>query len=630
MPGDEMTKYARLPAWVRATVAGKPDSVLLETSRFDASNFRSYLFADPVRVLIARGPDEIPRVFSGIEAALAEGYYVCGYFSYECGYHFEPTAGSMGKSQGLPLVWLGVYRLPLIFDHLQGRFEGEISSNLAGYDVIAENEHALYPGLGPGSLPLALEIAPEAYCANILRIKEYIAAGDSYQVNFTDRVRFQIQASPAEAFAALSAQQPVSYSVFLNLGEYQILSFSPELFFRVHDGRITTRPMKGTMPRGFDAEEDRRATLLLQKDEKNCSEHVMIVDLLRNDLGRICEMGSVEVEDIFTVERYETLLQMTSTISGTLRPGISYYEIFRGLFPSGSITGAPKVRTMQIIRELEMQPRGVYTGAIGFLSPDRSSVFNVAIRTLVAKDGSASLGVGGGVIADSDPMDEYRECLLKASFLTRVRHEFELIETMLWDGEFRLLRLHLRRLEASALYFSFDFERELVEARLRQLAASFVSGERYRVRLLLAWSGELTLTSQAFPVESSRGLIRLANHRSSSTDVFFRHKTTRRALYDQKYTEARAEGLDDVVFLNEKGEVTEGAISNVFVERSGKLLTPPLECGVLDGVYRRHLLETRDDAAERVLTVDDLRVADAIYLCNAIRGIYEVKLLDRL
>jgi para-aminobenzoate synthetase/4-amino-4-deoxychorismate lyase len=620
-----MTRYARLPAWVRAAAAAKPDSVLLETSRFDPSNYHSYLFADPVRVLIANRPDEIPRVFAGIEAALAEGFYVCGYFSYECGYHFEPTAGVGVESQGLPLLWLGVYRQPLVFDHSLGRLESEIVPDPSRYKCAAISRSAL----DPGSVPLVLQIAPEEYCAKVQRIHEYIAAGDSYQVNFTDRIMFQMQSSPEEAFASLSAQQPVAYSAFLNLGEHQILSLSPELFFRIRDGKITTRPMKGTMPRGLDAEEDARAALRLARDEKNRSEHVMIVDLLRSDLGRICTMGSVQVEDIFTVERYETLLQMTSTISGTLRPEIGYYEIFRGLFPSGSITGAPKVRTMQIIGELETKPRGVYTGAIGFISPDRSSIFNVAIRTLVAKNGGASLGVGGGIVADSDPMDEYRECLLKASFLTRAHHEFQLIETMLWEGEFRLLPLHLGRLEASAKYFNFEFDRRTVEAGLQQLATTFDSGQSYRVRLLLARTGELTLASQAFQTEPPKGLIRLSTQRTSSADVFFRHKTTQRALYDEQYAEARASNLDDVIFLNERGELTEGAISSLFVERDGKLLTPPLASGVLDGVYRRHLLETRNNAAERVLTVDDLCPADAIYLCNAIRGIYEVKFLDR-
>jgi para-aminobenzoate synthetase / 4-amino-4-deoxychorismate lyase len=608
--------WSALPTAMRTTALANPGSVLLETSRFDPYNRHSYLFTDPVNILIARALNEIPNVFTQIESALANGFYVAGYFAYECGYHFEPSSAADFQPTGRPLIWLGVYRQPRVFDHAIDPSSATDRSALAALDLE----------------PIALEIPRPAYQAKIKQIREYIAAGDTYQVNFTNRITFDTQLPSAEIFANLSTQQPVAYSAFLNLGDRQILSFSPELFFRIQNGKIITRPMKGTMPRGLDTAEDAAAAIRLRNDEKNRSEHVMIVDLLRNDLGRICAMGSVQVEELFTVERYETLLQMTSAISGTLRPEISYYEIFRSLFPSGSITGAPKVRTMQIIRELEDQPRGIYTGAIGFIAPNRNSVFNVAIRTLVLENSRASLGVGGGIVADSDPADEYRECLLKASFLTRIRPEFELIETILWDGGFPLLPLHLNRLESSASYFSFIFDRpsfrSLTEVRLHDIAASFEPNFRHRVRLLFAHDGTFKLTSEPFPQTPPKGLVRLSSQRTSSTVVFFRHKTTQRALYDQQYAHARANGLDDILFLNEKGELAEGAISNVFLERAGKLLTPPLSCGVLDGVYRRHLLQTRPEAEEQILTAADLHTADAIYLCNALRGIYKVKLLD--
>jgi para-aminobenzoate synthetase / 4-amino-4-deoxychorismate lyase len=610
----EEDRAAVQPA-MRATAVTNPGSVLLETSRFDPSNRNSYLFTSPVNILIARELNEIPQVFAQIESALANGFYVAGYLAYECGHHFEPSTAADFQPSGQPLIWLGVYRQPQIFDHAA-------CPSLAS-DQPAPNQPAT-AALNLESI--ALEIPRPAYQAKIQRIRDYIAAGDTYQVNFTNRVAFETQPTPAETFASLATQQPVAYSAFLNLGDRQILSFSPELFFRIENGKILTRPMKGTMPRGLDAAEDAAASIRLRNDPKNRSEHVMIVDLLRNDLGRICTMGSVDVEQLFTVERYPTLLQMTSAISGALRPNISYYEIFRALFPCGSITGAPKVRTMQIIRELEDQPRGIYTGAIGFIAPNRNSVFNVAIRTLVMENGHASLGVGGGIVADSDPADEYRECLLKASFLTRTRPEFELIETMLWDGSFPLLPLHLQRLESSASYFNFALNRSSIQARLHDLAASFQPTSRHRVRLLLAHDGSLKLTSEPFPHAPPKGLVQLSSQRTSSTEVFFRHKTTQRSLYDQQYAQARASGLDDILFLNEKGELTEGAISNVFLERAGKLLTPPLSCGVLDGVYRRHMLQTRAEAEEQVLTAADLHTADAIYLCNALRGIYKVKL----
>jgi para-aminobenzoate synthetase/4-amino-4-deoxychorismate lyase len=297
------------------------------------------------------------------------------------------------------------------------------------------------------------------------------------------------------------------------------------------------------------------------------------------------------------------------------------------MFPCGSITGAPKIRTMQIIRELERNPRGIYTGAIGFISPNRSAVFNVAIRTLVMKDGCVQMGVGGGIVADSDPEDEYRECLLKASFLTRAHHNFQLIETMLWDKEYCLLSQHLDRLESSASYFNFIFDRKAIQSQLQELSSSFTASERYKVRLLLDSSRCATLASSALGLEPCTVNVKLSSERTSSTDAFLRHKTTQREMYDRQYAEARANGFDEVIFTNEKGEVTEGAISNIFIEQSGKLITPPLTCGVLPGIMRRYLLETRATAEEGVLTIEDLKAADAVFLCNSVRGIRRVKSL---
>jgi para-aminobenzoate synthetase/4-amino-4-deoxychorismate lyase len=615
---DNRTQWIRLPEYIHAVVAERPGSVLLETSRFDPDNRNSYLFLDPIRIITANHLDEVAGLFSQIEKAMAEGLHVAGYLSYECGYAFETSfVGETLKLDGLPLAWFGIYSSPLAFDHTKGCFNG--SAPLQATPQNSKDTCSAIAG------PVALEIGKEEYCAKILEIKERIAAGDTYQVNFTDKISFVPPASTAATFTALAKQQPVAYSAFINAADHHILSFSPELFFRVDDRNIVTRPMKGTMSRGLDAVEDAQAALRLQNDEKNRSEHVMIVDLLRNDLGRICTTGSIQVNDLFSVERYETLLQMTSTVSGNLREGIGYGDIFQSLFPSGSITGAPKIQTMRIIRELERTPRGVYTGAIGYISPRGTAAFNVAIRTLVMKDGKAQMGVGGGIVADSDPADEYRECLLKAAFLTRTHHDFQLIETMLWEKDFFLLSLHLDRLESSASYFNFVFDRQTVLARLQELSNSFADGKSYRVRLLLSEDGNLTVESVELHAEPYAGSICLSQERTSSIDIFMRHKTTLREIYDRGFAEARAAGFDEVIFQNEKGEVTEGAISNVFIERSGRLLTPPLACGVLAGVYRRHLLETNATAEERILTVEDLKTADAVFLCNSVRGLREVK-----
>jgi para-aminobenzoate synthetase/4-amino-4-deoxychorismate lyase len=389
--------------------------------------------------------------------------------------------------------------------------------------------------------------------------------------------------------------------------------------------------MKGTMPRGLDLQEDALAALALQNDEKNRSEHVMIVDLLRNDLGRICAPGSVHVPDLFTIERYDTLHQMTSTVTGSVLPEKKYYEIFRALFPSGSITGAPKIRTMQIIRDLEAKPRGIYTGAIGHITPDRSATFNVAIRTLTLNDGNAHMGVGGGIVADSEPAAEYRECLLKTAFLTRLPTDFQLIETILYsksdpDGHFYLLDLHLNRLAASAAYFDFPCDTTAIRQQLSALSGSLTESPQYRIRLLLYPDGRTTVTSLPLVPSKPTGRIHIATERTLSTDLFLRHKTTRRRFYDQSYKDAVAAGFDDVLFVNERNELTEGAISNLIVRRGDKLLTPPLTSGVLPGIYRRHLLETNPHAEETVLTLEDLRTADAIYICNSVRGMNEVHL----
>ncbi|HZY72982.1 MAG TPA: aminodeoxychorismate synthase component I [Edaphobacter sp.] len=617
-----MNKWHPLPTQLHALVAAYPDSVLLQTSRFDAFNKRSFLFLDPVRTIPVSALAEIPDLFRQIEQSLAGGFYAAGFLSYECGYHFERFKEAVPSSRSLPLAWFGIYRRPLIFNHETGCFDGDPPPGLAGQSAQSTPI--------PFADSIALDIAEDDYSEKIERIKQYILAGETYQVNFTNRVSVITEIDPGTAFTNLLRQQPVAYSAFLNIAEHHILSLSPELFFRIEKGRIVTRPMKGTMDRGLDATEDTQAALRLQNDGKNRCEHVMIVDLLRNDLGRVCAMGSVQVDDLFSIERYETLLQMTSTVSGTLRPGLTYYDIFKGMFPSGSITGAPKIRTMQIIRELEKEPRGVYTGSIGYMSPDGSSAFNVAIRTLDLCKGHAYMGVGGGIVADSNPRDEYNECLLKAEFLVRSRPDFQLIETMLWKREFRRLSMHLDRMEASASYFNFYFDRAAIASRLLALSTLFESEALYRVRLLLEEWGEFSSQHSKHVADAPDTIVRalLSAERTSSRDLFLRHKTTHRELYQSEFARCRAAGFDEVIFLNERDEVTEGAISNIFIRTQGEFRTPPLRSGVLPGIFRRFLLETDRSAKEEILTMQDLESAEAIYLCNSLRGMREIELVE--
>jgi para-aminobenzoate synthetase/4-amino-4-deoxychorismate lyase len=615
-----MTQPTPLPPSISALAANTPNSVLLETSRFDADNHCSYLFLHPLRILAAHTPEEIPTLFHQIEQALAENLYLTGFLTYESGYSLQGITDDTTQHD-LPLACFGVYREPIVFDHNTGLFSGPPMLPLP-------QPHSTQCEPAFSDDEIALNLAPEDYRHKIEQIKERIAAGATYQVNFTDRIRLRNNVSPAELYLALRRQQPVAYGALVNLAGRSILSLSPELFFRVRDRKIVTRPMKGTWPRGLDAAEDALAALALHHDEKNRSEHIMIVDLLRNDLGRICSTGSIRVDGLFSVERYPTLLQMTSTVRGTLRSGIGWHELFRSLFPSGSITGAPKISTMRIIRNLEDSPRGIYTGAIGFIAPTGDACFNVAIRTLVVDKNSATMGVGGGIVYDSDPAAEYAECLLKAAFLTRAQPPFDLIETLLWSDGYTLLPLHLDRLRLSCEYFDRPFDSAEIEARLHALAATFAPLSRHRVRLTLGPRGQIALTSSPLAPSPTECRVTIAHERTTSTDVFLRHKTTHRPLYDRLFAAAQQSGFDEVLFRNQRDEVTEGAISNIFVRIEGRLYTPPLACGVLPGVFRRHLLEAVPRAEERILTLADLRAADELFLCNSVRGLRRVTHLE--
>lgn len=615
-PRARRGQWSRFPARYYA-LAAEPGTVLLETSRFDQESYRSFLFRRPLEVMRVERVAELPKLFERVEQGLARGYHVAGYLGYECGYHFEPAAGPAEQGgAGEPLAWLGVYEAPFIFDHREGNFLGPEppAPRASGATEFTISEPRL-------------DISHEHYCAAIERIREYIAAGDVYQLNFTTDVRFGFAGSFVGLYRQLRDQQRVGWAALMNLGDTQVLSLSPELFLRRQGGSIVTRPMKGTAARGRFPEEDRRVARWLHDDPKNRSENVMIVDLLRSDLGRVARVGSVEVQELFTVERYETLWQMTSTIGAELAPGIRYRDVFRALFPCGSVTGAPKVRAMQLIRELEGRPRGVYCGAIGHFSPGGEAAFNVAIRTVVLRGAEGRMGVGGGVVWDSVPQQEYEECLLKAEFLARREEPFALIETLRWEGGYALLELHLERLEESAGHFGFAFEGEDVRRALEEHGRSLGSGP-WKVRLRLDAEGALNIESAPLEACPPSGRARLATRPTDSRDRFLFHKTTRREIYQDELARAHENGCDEVIFVNERGEVTEGAISNVFAEIGGRLCTPPVECGLLPGVYRRHVLENDARAEERVLRVEDLRRAEAIYICNAVRGMRRVRLVD--
>lgn len=615
-----MNRWHPLPAGLSTLIEKTPGAVLLETSRPGASHV-SRFFTSPLRTIEARIPADLDVLFREVDQAIHQNHFAAGFFAYECGQCFEPTATQRSITPGDPLAWIGIYEHCYCFDHQTGTFVGDVSP------VLPAPQHG-EPTPAPA---ISLPLDRDDYSARIAQIHDWIRAGDVYQLNFTFPLQAEIAEPPAQLYARLRAVQPVDYSAFLHCqpGRY-ILSISPELFFRMEENsgarRIRTRPMKGTARRGRTTVEDREIAAWLANDSKNRAENVMIVDLIRNDLGRICNFGSVQVEKLFEVERFPTLWQMTSTISGDLSPGVNYKDIFRALFPCGSVTGAPKIRAMQLLAKIEDQPRGVYTGSIGYFSR-QESVFNVAIRTLALAGHSATMGVGSGIIIDSDPAAEFRECRLKTEFLTRSADPFSLIETMLWDGAFPLLDLHLDRLSDSADYFGFPCDRTQVQRALLEEASAFVDRQPRRVRMLLDVSGTATITSEPLaPPAAGIARVGIASERTDPADPFLFHKTTCRTLYNQAFATASADGFADLLFLNAKGQLTEGAISNLIIERAGCWYTPPIDCGLLPGVYRRHLLETRPNLEERMLTLADLESADSIYICNAVRGLRRVQI----
>ena len=474
-----------------------------------------------------------------------------------------------------------------------------------------------------GVAELASALDGEQHRRCVEQIKRWIADGDCYQINLTFPLAGRLYGHPLALYSRLRERQPVRYGAYLSVAEKTVLSFSPELFFERRGDRVLARPMKGTAPRGATPAADEANRRALLASDKERAENIMIVDLLRNDLGRLAAPGKVRVDSLCDAEAYPSLWQVVSTVFAEL-PGATLFDLFRALFPCGSITGAPKIRAMQRINELEAVPRGLYTGALGWLAPGGDCRFNVAIRTLeVLADRRVRLGVGSGIVIDAVAEAEYAECLLKASFLTGFDPGFELIETLrLEQGSYPLLALHLQRLQSSARALGFVCDLPAIAAALAERAPPLATGLG-RVRLTLAHDGRYAISLAPLVDDPGPWSVVLAGERLDNNDYLLRHKTSARSRY-QRALAALAEdpGVFDAIFLNTRGEVCEGARSNVFVERGGVLLTPPLGCGLLPGVMRRHLLES-GRAVEAILRVEDL-LCSPIYLANALRGLIPV------
>jgi len=567
----------------------------------------SRLFRAPREILVAETADAARAALVRLEAARRDGLWAAGYCAYELGYLFEERLRDrLAAPTGTPLLWFGLY------DRV------ETLDRAGAADFLAQAA-----GAAPARVAdLALSRDFASYRQAFETVQGYIAAGDIYQANLTLRARFRLEGDPAALYRDLALRQPVAYGALLQAGTTSVLSLSPELFLRRQGAHLETRPMKGTIARGRTPEEDAAMRARLAADPKNRAENLMIVDLLRNDLGRIARTGSVEVTDLFSVETYRSLHQMTSGIAAELaEPDLPFGEILASLFPCGSITGAPKLRAMEILHAVEEGPRGLYTGAIGFVAPDGDFCFSVAIRTAVIDaDGNGTIGIGGGIVADSTGEAEYAEARLKLAFLADAEPPPGLIETLLWrpgDG-YWLLDRHLERLAGSAHYFGYDLPPGAARSALEAAAMAFAAP--MRVRLLLDPATGLSVTAVPLPAPGPFRFA-LADEAMDSADRFLFHKTTRRARYDAAREAARAElGVDEVVFRNERGELTEGSITSLFVVIGGQMLTPPLSAGLLPGTLRAELL-SNGSAREAVLRPEDLGRAEGIFLGNSVRGL---------
>lgn len=595
--------------------------ILLDDARAkDAADARFY--RDPVELVTAFRPDEVEPALDRLRKLHRDGYELAGSIAYEAGLclekrltHFAPArTGGAG-----PLLWFGAFR----------GFERIPAAEMPAW--FARNESNEPVSIGP----LEPQISLGRYTQAFDKLKQAILAGDIYQANLTFALNGTWRGNPVDLYAAIRPSAQAGYGGIVHDGTDWLLSFSPELFFSLKSGSAMAKPMKGTRPRGRTAEEDTAWANDLANSEKDRAENLMIVDLMRNDLSRVARPGSVRVEKAFAVESYPTVHQMVSTIRADLEPGLDAIDMIRALFPCGSITGAPKIRAMELIDTLECDPRGPYCGAIGRIDASGDAAFNVAIRTvrLSAQEngtGLAVLGVGSAIVADSDALPEWRECVVKGGFVRQSSGQaaaanFDLIETMAFtpDDGIALLELHLERIKSSAAELSFSFDRHAVRNAVQALC--FEADKPSKLRLVASRSGayslELSNLPGALPEPSLCAVLPLP---VDEADWRLRHKTSDRSFYEAGLTAAQAEGAQEAIFLRDDGLVTEGCFTNIFVEREGKLLTPPVSLGLLPGVFRQSLVD-QGHAQEAELTLDDL--SEGFLIGNALRGLIKAELL---
>lgn len=575
--------------------------VLLDDQKTGVTRF----FRDPIRIISADHPDDLDAAFESIEAAQNAGQYIAGFLSYELGYLLEPSLRPLWQKTETPLLNLGVF---------------ESGPEPAPGDC-------LYTADIP-DLKLTPSWTFEVYKDRFRKIQRYLKAGDVYQINLTFPMTGQTEALAHQIYAAFRRTQLGRYGGVVSLGGTDIISFSPELFFEKKDMSLRMRPMKGTRPRLADPLSDQALLKQMRDEPKSQAENLMIVDLLRNDLSRLCEAGSVTVPELFALETYPTLHQMTSQVEGRLTENKNWQEIFTGLFPCGSVTGAPKIRAMEIIKELESRPRGAYCGSVGYIAPNGDACFNVAIRTVQKTGQNIRYDVGSGIVLDSEPEDEYRECLLKARILTAPRKGF--FETFRWEREtgYQRLEAHKKRFLKASEAFNIHIHPDEIDRVLN--AQTFEFGDvPYRVRLSYDFLSGLSLEATplkdiAVPLKVAVSQYRLTQARQTTA-----HKVESRNFYDGERTRLKSLldlDIDEVLFLNEEDSLSEGSFTSLFIEENGKLVTPHLK-NILPGVFRAELIK-QEKAIEDIISLSRLREAKNVYVGNSLRGLMKVELID--
>ena len=568
-----------------------------------------HVFAEPVAVHVARRVEEVAAVLEAVSQASARGHWCVGFVAHEAAPAFD-RALVVQEVNGQLLAWFAEFVAPAgAYPPLDAQGAATSRESEASYQVgewLSDIDHA-------------------AFRDKVESIRADIREGRFYQVNLTTRLAAGFSGDALGFYRALQSTQPNGYHAFIDTGDAKLLSVSPELFFTLHDGKVTTQPMKGTAPRGDTPEADERIAWELTHSDKERAENLMIVDLLRNDLSRIALPNTVEVSSLFALQPLPSVWQMTSTINATLREGLGLPDVFRALFPCGSVTGAPKVEAMHAIRDLETAPRGAYCGAIGYVAPGSQghvrACFNVGIRSVWIERGHATCGVGGGITWDSTVEGEWAEVIYKSRFVRRASRSFELLETLrLEEGDFALLLRHLDRMENSARHFRFAFDRAHVLQELNRLKAQYPRGV-WRARLLLDSAGTARADAVALDETPAHTSFRLADTPISSADEFLLHKTTRREIYERHAP--RGQAAFDTLLWNERGELTEFTRSNLVMKVDGILWTPPVSCGLLNGTLRDELVAW-SVLQERVLRREELVRAEGIWWLNGVRGWVEV------